>query len=58
MSTTAPEIEHEPFCLPRPGEGGPRIDSFLADRTDEAGHVTSRPRVTRCCECGAQVVQS
>ncbi len=57
MNTTTPELEHEKYCLPRPGEGGPRIESFRAERTDQEGNVTSRPLVIRCLECGSQVVQ-
>jgi len=56
-STAARQLEHEKFCMPRPGETEPRIESFTAERTDPAGRVTSRPTVTRCCECGSQVVE-
>lgn len=50
-------IKHEEFCLPRPGEPEPRIETFPAERYAADGvTVVSRPRVTRCCECGAQVV--
>lgn len=54
---TADVVDHASFCMPRPGESGPRIEAYLAERTDERGHVTSRPRVVRCLECGEQVVQ-
>ncbi len=54
-STTA--IEHESYCLPRPGEDEPRIETFRAARTGQDGiTVTSRPVVTRCVECGSQTV--
>ncbi len=49
-------LPHEPFCTPRMGEPGPRIETFRAERTDENGKVTSRPLVTRCLECAAQTV--
>lgn len=49
-------LKHEDWCLPGVGETQPRIESFLAERTDSFGKVTSRPRVTRCCECGTQRV--
>ncbi len=56
MTTTTSEIQHADFCRPRPGEAEPRTESYLAERTNGAGVVTSRPRVTRCIECGEQVV--
>lgn len=52
----ADTLRHEPFCTPRPGEDRPRIERFRAERTDEWGHVASRPVVTRCQECGVQTV--
>ncbi len=50
------KIQHEPWCGPQPGEPGPRIESFRAERSDENGRVTSRPLVVRCIECAAQTV--
>lgn len=50
------KIQHEPWCTSQPGEPGPRIDIFRAERTNEHGHVTSRPLVHRCLECGEQTV--
>jgi hypothetical protein len=50
-------LTHEDFCTPSVGEPGPRIESYRAERTNDRGHVTSRPLVTRCIECGAQEVQ-
>ena len=49
-------IAHAPWCVAQPGEPGPRIDIFRAERTNEHGHVTSRPLVHRCLECAAQTV--
>lgn len=51
------EIEHELFCQPRPDSEAIRMESFLAERHNDSGAVVSRPRVTRCMECGAQVVE-
>lgn len=47
-------LQHEDYCLPRPGADAPRIESYRSERTDDTGRVTSRPVVTRCIECGAQ----
>lgn len=50
-------IRHADFCLPRPGETEPRIETFRADRTGEDGlTVVARPVVSRCLECGEQTV--
>lgn len=56
-TTTTPNLPHEDYCGPAIGETEPRIESFTATRTDDRGTVTSRPRITRCMECAAQVVQ-
>ncbi len=50
------KVDHADFCQPRPGETEPRIESYLAERTNEAGFVIARPRVVRCMECGNQTV--
>ncbi len=50
-------LQHEQWCQAQPGEPGPRIDIFRAERTNEHGHVTSRPLVHRCLECSAQTVR-
>lgn len=46
-------LNHEEFCLPRPGEEAARIEGFVAYSDDER---TGRSRpvafVTRCLECG------
>ncbi len=58
MTINTVEIEHEKFCLPRPGAKEPRIESFRSERIAADGvTVASRPRVTRCQECGAQIVE-
>lgn len=49
-------LNHEPYCLPRPGETEPRIDTFRSERTNDTGHVIARPHVQRCLECAAQTV--
>lgn len=46
---TYPDIKHEDFCLPRPGDDAPRAEQHQATTTN-GGTVT----VTRCIECGAQ----
>lgn len=55
--TTTDNLQHEPYCLPQPGETEPRIESYRAERSDDMGRVISRPRVTRCIECAAQIVE-
>lgn len=55
--TLSAQITHAPYCLPRPGESGPRIESFRAERTNDVGQVVARPRVVRCVECAEQIVQ-
>jgi len=49
-------VTHAPWCLPRPDEREPRMETFLSERTDTDGRVISRPRVVRCEECGEQNV--
>lgn len=49
-------IEHEEFCLPRPDEDRPRIESYRGERSNEHGVVVARPLVQRCLDCGAQTV--
>ncbi len=58
MTTATTHIEHEKFCLPRPGADEPRIESFTVPRTAQDGvtHV-GYARVTRCIECGSQSVE-
>lgn len=57
MTTPTDNLFHERFCLPRPGETAPRIETYTAERTGSDGvTVLSRPLVTRCIECGAETV--
>jgi hypothetical protein len=58
MTTPTQTLEHERFCLPRPGEQQPRIESFVVTRTAQDGvtHI-GYARVTRCLECAAQTVE-
>ncbi len=47
MTTTT--IDHEKFCLPRPGETEPRTERYTAVRYGPDGTtVVSRPVVHRC----------
>ncbi len=47
-------LEHEPFCLPRPGNAEPRTERYTLNRTALDGvTVTGRTVVHRCQECGA-----
>jgi hypothetical protein len=56
---TTPKVRHEEFCLPRPGETEPRIESyfFYGDDTARGGRPKPTHRITRCIECGAQTNQ-
>lgn len=52
-SVTA-KVRHEDFCLPRPGEQKPRIESYVHMGDDPAsGRSAPTHDVTRCLECGA-----
>ncbi len=51
--TTAAAPTHAEFCLPRPGEDAPRIETYGAPRYNEQGYLVSTVRVVRCQECGA-----
>lgn len=53
-ATQAEKIRHEEFCTPRPGNDGPRIESY-DHLVDDLESGRSRPafKVTRCMECGA-----
>ncbi len=50
MSATL--LDHEIWCLPRPGEAEPRVERYTANREDTDGHVVARILCTRCLECG------
>jgi len=51
-------IQHEKFCLPRPGEAEPRTETYTADRYSEDDGITvvGLATVSRCIECGARTV--
>ncbi len=56
MATTVinPRLRHEEFCLPRPDETAPRIETFPYLQDNPAtGRSTKTHTVTRCLECGA-----
>jgi len=51
-------VEHEPFCLPRPGELEPRMESYRLPRyADNGATVVGHAVIQRCVECGAQTVR-
>lgn len=53
-TTTTAKVRHEDFCLPRPGESGPRVESYVHLGDDpKTGRSTPTHDVTRCIECGA-----
>jgi hypothetical protein len=48
------KVRHEEFCLPREGEKGPRIESYVHMGDDpKTGRTVPTHDVTRCLECGA-----
>ncbi len=53
-TSTTPGVRHEEFCLPRPEEIEPRLETFpyLQDNPT-TGRSTKTHTVTRCLECGA-----
>ncbi len=58
MTTATTHIDHEKFCLPRPGADEPRVESFTVPRTGPDGVTRiGQARVTRCIECGSQSVE-
>jgi hypothetical protein len=51
MTTTA--HPHDDFCLPRPGEDEPRIETYPVPRYGEDGKPqVGAVLVRRCVECG------
>ncbi len=46
-------LAHELFCLPRPDEDGPRIESYTASGSLTPDGRERKWLVTRCQECGA-----
>jgi len=58
MTTSSTDrLQHERFCLPRPGESEVRTESYTQARYAADG-VTAigQARICRCQECGAMVV--
>ncbi len=56
MTTASNVVEHEPFCLPRPGELEPRVEEFSVGVSDASGAPLGSRHVVRCQECGSQAV--
>jgi hypothetical protein len=55
--TTHQPLEHHDYCLPRPGESDPRIESYTHNITDHTGNRIVRvASLTRCVECGCMTV--
>ena len=53
-ATMTDKVRHEEFCLPREGEKGPRIESYVHMGDDpKTGRTAPTHDVTRCMECGA-----
>ena len=53
-ATMTDKVRHEDFCLPREGEKGPRIESYVHMGDDPAsGRSAPTHDVIRCLECGA-----
>lgn len=52
-TVTAATLEHKKFCLPRPDEDAPRIETYPLPRYKQDG-ITLDHKVTvvRCTECG------
>ncbi|MDP9459580.1 MAG: hypothetical protein M3Q22_04750 [Actinomycetota bacterium] len=51
MTTTT--LEHSAYCLPRPGEDGPRVESYgVATYNRDGTAQVGSMRVVRCVECG------
>ena len=48
---TARLIEHEEFCLPRPGYDNPRVEQYVQS-VDVEGQAPRRILTVRCQECG------
>lgn len=54
----ADKVRHEEFCLPRPGEQEPRMETYPHMGDDpETGRSAPTHDVTRCLECGAATYQ-
>lgn len=54
-SPAVSEVGHEEFCIPSLGLDEPRVEAFITARVDpRTGQSTSKVRIVRCVECGAQ----
>ena len=52
--TTTSTVQHEGFCLPRPGLDAPRLETYTQPVYQDDGITPTRyVRVERCIECGA-----
>ena len=49
---TVDTLDHEDFCLPRPGEDEVRRETYTLPVYDDNDHVTRYVHVERCQECG------
>lgn len=56
MTTATNLVEHEDFCLPRPGELEPRMEAFSVAISDATGATLGHAHVVRCLECASQTV--
>ena len=56
-AATPDQVEHQHFCLPRPGEVEPRMESYTSPRFGADGvTVVGYAQVDRCIECGNRTV--
>lgn len=57
MIATPDMLEHQPYCLPRPGESVRRMESYAVPRYGSDGiAVIGSALVVRCVECGNRTV--
>ena len=53
-TTTDPNLRHEDFCTPRPGEDAVRIERYRLPTYGPDGiNAVGSVAVVRCLECGA-----
>lgn len=53
MTADTSNLTHEKWCLPRPGEEGPRIEWYTQTAYDQTGVVVVKyVACERCQECG------
>ncbi|MGI9157700.1 MAG: hypothetical protein ACR2FG_13890 [Marmoricola sp.] len=54
---TNTNLQHERFCMPRPGEREVRLETYSQTRYGQDGvTAVGAARVSRCIECGAMTV--